>query len=127
MEKVSFSEVVFDFEKLDVYKETELATGRLFDAMGRWPARYRWLISQVSEAALSIQLNLAEGNGREGKKDRAHFFRIARGSANETVAGLSVARRLGLVPDDVRLEVRGRLYRVVLMLSGMVRGLKTSG
>jgi len=94
--------------------------------MSRWPARYRWLTSQVSASALSIQLNIAEGNGREGKKDKAQFLRIAQGSANETVAGLTVAKRLGLVEDPLRLEVRGRLYRVVLMISGMVRGLRAA-
>src|SRR5919201_5428692 len=43
----------------------------------------------------SIALNIAEGNGKFSKKDRARFFQIAHGSALESAACLDllVARR----------------------------------
>ncbi|MFT3914565.1 MAG: four helix bundle protein [Anaeromyxobacteraceae bacterium] len=54
------------------------------------------LADQLSRAASSIPLNLAEGNRRVGK-DRLHSFRIAAGSADEVRAALHVALAWGYV------------------------------
>jgi four helix bundle protein len=50
---------------------------------------------QLQRAGDSIALNIAEGNGKFSKKDRARFFQIAHGSALESAACLDllVARR----------------------------------
>ncbi|MCE9571652.1 MAG: four helix bundle protein [Deltaproteobacteria bacterium] len=45
-------------------------------------------------AATSVALNLAEGAKRRGR-DRAHFYRIAAGSAAESRACLDVAAAIG--------------------------------
>ncbi len=48
------------------------------------------LLKQLRRAAQSVQLNIAEANGRVGK-DRRHLFRIAYASAGEVVAALQGA------------------------------------
>jgi four helix bundle protein len=49
----------------------------------------------LERAGDSIALNIAEGNGKFSKKDRARFFQIAHGSALQSAACLDllVARR----------------------------------
>ena len=49
----------------------------------------------LERAGDSIALNIAEGNGKFSRRDRARFFRIAHGSALESAACLDlfVARR----------------------------------
>ncbi len=49
----------------------------------------------LERAGDSIALNIAEGNGKFSRKDRARFFQIAHGSALESAACLDllVARR----------------------------------
>ncbi len=42
------------------------------------------LTSQIRRSANSISANIAEGFGRKTKKEKANFYVIARGSANET-------------------------------------------
>jgi four helix bundle protein len=42
-------------------------------------------VDQVNRAALSIAANIAEGNGQFTKRERKHFFGIARGSVREYV------------------------------------------
>jgi four helix bundle protein len=60
------------------------------------------LARQIFRSASSISANLAEAGGREGK-DRRHFFRIAAGSARETLVHLRVALAWGIVQRrDVR-------------------------
>lgn len=49
------------------------------------------LKNQLDRAASSIVLNLAEGDGRFGKKDQKRFYHIAFGSLRETQAILDLA------------------------------------
>lgn len=41
------------------------------------------LVSQMRRSAISIPSNIAEGYGRQYKKESIHFFQIARGSLYE--------------------------------------------
>jgi len=73
----------------------------------------RALADQLRRAASSVALNIAEGNRRAGR-DRAHFFRIAAGSAAEVRAALDVARAWGMVEATPKAEAE--LDRVLAML-----------
>lgn len=46
------------------------------------------LIDQIKRASLSIPANIAEGYGRNTKKDFSHFLSIALGSVNEVLVYL---------------------------------------
>jgi len=74
----------------------------------------------LERSADSVALNVAEGNGKFSKKDRARFFQIAHGSALESAACLDllVARRC----CDGNAIVRGKsiLEEVVKMLFAML-------
>ncbi|MBN1511194.1 MAG: four helix bundle protein, partial [Phycisphaerae bacterium] len=74
-------------------------------------------------AALSIATNLAEGNGRFTKPDRRNFFTIARGSTQECVPLLEIARRRGLAREPPALALKERLEIVARMISGLISGL----
>ena len=85
----------FDYEKLEVYQESLVFCG--------WVGQFLDTISakaaakdQLDRASTSIPLNIAEGNGKFSRRDRARFFEIARGSALECAACLDVlvVRRL---------------------------------
>jgi four helix bundle protein len=62
----------------------------LHDVVGMIRRRDVDLARQIFRSASSIAANLDEAGGREGK-DRVHFFRIAAGSARETLVHLRVA------------------------------------
>ena len=67
---------------------------------GRFPRGFYFLADQLNRASLSIAANIAEGNGRFTKADRRNFFGIARGSVQECVPLLEVARRHGFIDDN---------------------------
>ena len=46
------------------------------------------LASQIRRSAESISANISEGFGRAGSRDKTMFYKIARGSANETKSHL---------------------------------------
>jgi four helix bundle protein len=59
-----------------------------------------FLTDQLNRAALSIATNIAEGNGRFTKPDRRNFFGFARGSVQECVPLLELARRRDLLRPE---------------------------
>jgi four helix bundle protein len=82
-----------------------------------------FLVDQLNRAALSIATNLADGNGRFTKPDRRNFFTIARGSAQECVPLLEIARRRGLIKDPESIALKERLEIIAKMISGLINGL----
>ncbi len=82
------------------------------------PIRDAELRDQANRAARSAALNIAEG-AAVGDGNRQKHFRIARGSAIETVAAYDLAEAIGeTVPVDA---VRERGATVVAMLTGLLR------
>ncbi len=82
--------------------------------------RSKNLADQVERAAASIALNLAEGNGREGR-NRLHFFRIARSSALEVHTALRLAAAYGYVSADSNASLVDRANRVCAILCRLTR------
>ncbi|NUQ46555.1 MAG: four helix bundle protein [Phycisphaerae bacterium] len=116
--------MAFAFEKLVVYQKAVIFADACCSLTKDFPRGYFFLADQLNRAALSIAANIAEGNGRFTKPDRRNFFTIARGSAQECVPLLEVARRRGLVQDSVALALRERLEVVGKMVSGLINGLE---
>jgi len=106
---------MFHFQSLDVYKRaTEFLPLAYSLAMGVDGE----LGSQLRRAALSINLNIAEGTGRFGKDER-RFFVTARGSAFECAAVLDAMIGLGIA--DARISTgHALLHRIVSMLTKMI-------
>ena len=110
----------FDHEKLEVYQESLVFCG--------WVGQFLDTISakaaakdQLDRASTSIPLNIAEGNGKFSRRDRARFFEIARGSALECAACLDVLAVRRLVSDSQIEGGKERLVHVVRMLMGLLR------
>jgi len=73
------------------------------------------LARQLRRAAASIALNLSEGLQRAGK-DRLHLWRVAAGSAAETVTCLRVAEAWGDLDEPAVTAPLALLDRVRAML-----------
>lgn len=109
----------FDHERLDVYRLSIDYVARSFDASQSLGGLHRHARDQWLRAAQSIALNIAEGNGKRSRKDRARFLDIARGSALECAAiqDVLVVTKGIKVQDDAALKAL--LHRIVAMLTRM--------
>ena len=107
---------MFHFQTLDVYQcaVAFLPIGYgLVAALGDGE-----MASQLRRAALSINLNIAEGTGRFGKDER-RFLVMARGSALECAAVLDAMQVVGI--DDRHItDGHTLLVRIVSMLTKMI-------
>ena len=97
--------MTFQFEKLLVYQKALDFADEVCTTTEQFSRGYGFLVDQLNRAALSISANIAEGNGRFTKADRRNFFIIARGSVQECVPLLELARRRSLIDDDRHSEL----------------------
>jgi len=111
------------FENLQVYPKAVDFADQVIGVTEKFPRGYYFLVDQLNRAALSIATNLAEGNGRFTKPDRRNFFTIARGSVQECVPLLEVARRRGFLDDTGHMRFRSELEVMAKMISGLINGL----
>ena len=115
--------MAFLFEKLKVYQRAVDFADQAASLTEGFPRGYGYLADQLNRAALSIAANLAEGNGRFTKADRRNFFVIARGSAQECMPLLELAKRRGLIKDEQHADRRCQLEEIAKMISGFINGL----
>ena len=109
----------FHHEKLIVYKRAlEFAawSQELIDSVTKKTSTR----DQLARAGDSIALNIAEGNGKFSRKDRARFFQIAHGSALECAACLDLLVARGCCESSIVTKGKGILEEIVRMLFAML-------
>src|SRR5205823_799997 len=114
--------IYFDHEKLNVYQVSL--------AFNEWVGEFLASVTakaaakdQLDRAATSIPLNIAEGNGKFSRRDRARFFDIARGSALESAAALDVLVARKLTTEAQVIPAKEQLVQIVNMLMDLLRRL----
>jgi four helix bundle protein len=116
--------MAFAFEKLNVYQKAVDFADQVASLTEDFPRGYGFLADQLNRASLSIAANIAEGNGRFTKADRKNFFGIARGSVQECVPLLELARRRSLLPGVTHKKLKDALEEIARMLSGLIKGIE---
>jgi four helix bundle protein len=116
--------MAFAFEKLKVYQKSVDFADTVASLTESFPSGYGFLRNQLNRASLSIAANIAEGNGRFTKADRKNFFGIARGSVQECIPLLELARRRSLLSDAEHERLKSSLEEIARMLSGLINGLE---
>jgi four helix bundle protein len=76
---------------------------------------------QLERACVRALLNTAEAAGRQGVRDRARVFAIARGEACAAAAALDVAQLFGALTAIEAAPARALLVRLGQMLTRLAR------
>jgi len=81
-----------DFRDMPVWQKAFVLLIEVYQTIKRFPADERFaLTDDLKRAANSMVHNLAEGYGRYEPKDKTRFYKIARGSAYESMSQILVA------------------------------------
>jgi four helix bundle protein len=119
------SEYVFPFEKLDVWQMAVDLAEFVLDLLERFPKnRHLRLIGQMEAAVTSPAQNIAEGKGRQYKKEFIQYLYIAQGSLFEVVTLNEVFRRKKLFKEEDALNVRNRCMQIDRKLNGLINSLR---
>jgi four helix bundle protein len=119
---------VFPFEKQEVWRESVALADFVLGLLEHVPqGRHLRLVSQMEGAATSIAQNIAEGKGRQHRKEFLQYLSIAQGSLYETVTLNEVFRIRKLFNEGACVEIRRRAEHIDRKLNGLmnsVRGMK---
>ena len=118
------TEYLFPFEKLHVWQMAlDLAETVLTCLEELPPNRHVRLIGQMEAAVTSPAQNIAEGEGRQYKKEFIQFLHIAKGSVFEVVTLNEIFRRRKLFSEEQKNEVRNRCEAIDRKLNGLINSL----
>jgi four helix bundle protein len=121
---VAQSLVVPDCERLDAYRVA--VEFQVLAASICATRRLGALRDQLDRASVSIVLNVAEGAGHFAPALTAHFYSIARGSAMESLAALSLLSARSLIGPADHRRGRSLLTRIVAMLTKLIASMRAS-
>ena len=119
---------IFPFEKLAVWQiAVELADFTL-NLLDSFPVnRHFRLIGQMEAAVASIAQNIAEGKGRQYRKEFVQFLYIAEGSLFEVLTLTEIFRRRGLIKEEKIIEIRKKAEVIDRKLHGLINSLRERG
>lgn len=104
-----FKSMPFKFEKLEVWQLALEYVDAVYGVAEQLPSDERYnLTSQMTRAATSVALNIAEGSTGQTDREQARFLGHAIRSLLETVACQHLISRRGYLPDPEPLR---QLYR----------------
>ena len=84
------------------------------------------LIEQLESASTSIPMNIAEGKGRESKKEYIRFLYIARGSVYETLTLLEIFLRQNWITQNTFNFLENSAVEIIKMLKGLINSITRS-
>lgn len=81
-----------NYKNLEAWKKSMILVKDIYQLVKKSPKEELYILTaQLKRAAVSIPCNIAEGIGRNYKKDTIQFLHIARGSTYETETLLNLA------------------------------------
>ncbi|WP_164995244.1 four helix bundle protein [Candidatus Kuenenia stuttgartiensis] len=120
------SEIRFSFEDLDVWqKAVDFAVSviDIAETMSNNRNHYR-LIEQLESSVTSISANIAEGKGRNSKKEFIQYLYIARGSLFETITFLTIFHKKEWISSSNLNDLRIAGDTIGKQLSSLINSIK---
>lgn len=114
------------YEDLVVWKRAMDLVDAVYKATKTWPRSEEFgLTNQVRRACVSIPTNIAEGRGRNGRREFLQFLYIARGSLFEVETLISIAERQGFVLASEKQSIFALTGETRKILGGLIKSLRT--
>jgi four helix bundle protein len=114
-----------NYKKLNVWRISMKTGKEVYNLTNFYPDREKYgLVSQSNRAAVSIPSNIAEGLGRNHKKDTIQFLHISRGSAYELETLLSIALMLNVIEKEKYNRVNEIIENNIRLINGFINYLE---
>ena len=107
---------------LDVWKKSIQFVKNIYKITSKFPDTEKYgLTNQMRRCAVSIPSNIAEGAGRNSKKEFKQFLYISLGSISELETQLIISTELNYQKDNSLLD---ELNEIRKMLFGLIKSIK---
>jgi four helix bundle protein len=98
---INQKETMSNYKDLDAWKVAMQLVKEIYAITSKYPKEELFaLTSQTKRAAVSVPSNIAEGIGRQYKKDTTQFLHISRGSLYELETLINVALLVKLINEE---------------------------
>jgi four helix bundle protein len=115
-----------NFENLEIYQLAELLANEVWQIVLSWNYLAKDTVGkQLIKSSDSIGANIAEGSGRGSEQDYRRFFRIARGSLNETRHWLRRAFKRKLLTDAQTAKLTPIIEKLTPKLNAYLKAVGT--
>ncbi len=112
-----------NFRELKVWQKSIELVKQVYLLTTNFPKVEQYgLTQQMRRAAVSIPSNIAEGAGRDSKKEFKYFLSISLGSSFELETQLVLAKEFGFITSDAL----GNMENGLIEIQRMIRGLQKS-
>jgi four helix bundle protein len=117
---------IFPFEKLEVWQlAVDLADFVLSLLKNMPPNQYIRVIGHAEAAVTSVAQNIAEGKGRQYKKEFIQFLYVSEGSLFELLTLVEIFNRRKLISDDDVEKIREKAENFDRKLHGLINSLRS--
>jgi len=114
-----------NFESLEVWKKARALKLEIHVLIKTFPVDEKFrLCDQLIRSTRSICANIAEGHGRQTKRDQLHFCVMARGSLSETLNHMIDACDQQYISYEQLQALRNSIDFVAKLLNGYMQYLK---
>lgn len=114
-------------DELNVYTSAMEIAHEVWSCVNKWSYFEKDTLGrQLTRAADSIALNIAEGYGRFSYKENKVFCYYARGSAFETMAAIKMAYDRKLISDDALSTFRQKFEYFLRLLNAYIKSIGVS-
>ena len=114
-----------NFKELKVWQKALELSVLIYKTTKNFPVDERFgLISQINRCSVSISSNIAEGAGRNNKKEFRQFLGIAQGSCFELESQTILSNKLNFISDEKLKEIEVIINEVNRMLHGLKKSLE---
>jgi len=111
-----------NFRNLNIWKDGIALVAKIYQMATLLPEDEKFgLTSQIKRASVSIPSNIAEGIGRNSKKETKQFCYIAKGSLYEVETQIYLALDLRFVQETQIEEVLNQLVTVRKLIIGFIK------
>jgi four helix bundle protein len=116
-----------NYQKLEAWKAAIRLAKEAYLLVKDYPKEEVYsLVSQTKRSAVSIPVNIAEGMGRQYKKDTLQFLHIARGSIYELETLLNIAVMIGILSKSKFSEIQAVINDCYGLLNGLINYIRNS-
>lgn len=120
------SEFRFPFEKLEVWHLAVDFADYVLNILDSFPPnKYSRVVGQMEAAVSSVPQNIAEGKGRQYKKEFIQYLYIAEGSLFEVLTLSEILKRRRLIGEKEAMEIRRQAETIDRKLHGLINSLRS--
>lgn len=114
-----------NLKEIKVWRKAIDLAATLYELVSRFPSEEKYgLSAQMKRSSVSIASNIAEGAGRNSKKEFIQFLGFANGSSFELLTQVAIACKLGLLDAETAKEVSFKIIEIQKMIYGFQKKLK---